>query len=312
MGEFEPDIVRVHVDNIADLKHIQISEEHEPEHFSCRTYTVQTGGAGQVQENTQRYVKILELNPMRKEAAILSLDSTVVLCHSEAQANSQANNVAALPAPDGVPLGAGQNVSVEGTGPLWAVATVATVSRVRLLLISGDHDMGMMWGSGGNAALTVPLLLQGVGANPVIGIGVTGDVTNRLELRANGQIALGAGAVAPDATLTRTGNNSLQVGGVFQTASVSGNFFTSTAGAGLRIKGGANAKIGTGTLVAGTVTIATTAVTAASLIWLCDTSNGANLGILSVGVITPGVSFVVNSNNALDAGTFNWLIIEPG
>lgn len=78
----------------------------------------------------------------------------------------------------------------------------------------------------------------------------------------------------------------------------------------LTIGTGSNASIGTGTLSAGTATISTTAVTASSLVFLTDTSNGANIGTLSVGTITAGTSFVVNSSNALDASTFNWWIVN--
>lgn len=78
----------------------------------------------------------------------------------------------------------------------------------------------------------------------------------------------------------------------------------------LNVTTGTNANAGTGTLSGGTVTISTTAVTASSLIFLTDTSNGANIGTLSVGTKTAGTSFVVNSSNALDASTFNWLIIN--
>jgi hypothetical protein len=89
----------------------------------------------------------------------------------------------------------------------------------------------------------------------------------------------------------------------------SANIQVKTAGYGITIAEGANAKLGSGTLSGGTVTIANTSVTAASIIFLTDTSNGANLGVLSVGVITAGDGFVVNSSNALDSGTFNFLII---
>lgn len=126
------DTVHVHVDNHEDFK-ITRTEEHEPEHFECRTYTVNGTITAQVQQNAQKYVRILELNPLRKEAAILSLDATVVICHSEAQANSVANQIAGLPDPDGVPLGVNQNLSVSGSGPLWAVATVAGVARIAVI-----------------------------------------------------------------------------------------------------------------------------------------------------------------------------------
>lgn len=90
------------------------------------------------------------------------------------------------------------------------------------------------------------------------------------------------------------------------------NLKIGTVGKGLFIKTGSNAKMGTGTLSGGTATIATTAVTSSSIIFLTDTGGGiANIGALSVGTITNGTSFVVDSTNASDASTFNWLIIEP-
>jgi hypothetical protein len=91
-----------------------------------------------------------------------------------------------------------------------------------------------------------------------------------------------------------------------------GQFINATAGAGLSIKTGSNCKMGTGTLASGTATISTTAVTAASLIFLTDTQSGVvNIGILTVSAISAGVSFTVKSSNVLDASTFNWLIMEP-
>lgn len=92
-----------------------------------------------------------------------------------------------------------------------------------------------------------------------------------------------------------------------------GQISVSLAGYGLSVKTGANCKMGVATLAAGTVTVATTAVTAASLIFLSDAGGGvlANIGSLSVGTVTGGTSFVVNSSNVLDTSKVNWLIIEP-
>lgn len=96
-----------------------------------------------------------------------------------------------------------------------------------------------------------------------------------------------------------------------QNTTFNGNVSLGTAGNKLSIKTGTNATAGTGTLSGGTVTIATTAVTASSLIFITDTSSGAtNVGTLRVSAQTAGTSFVVTSSNVLDASTFNWLIIN--
>lgn len=68
---------------------------------------------------------------------------------------------------------------------------------------------------------------------------------------------------------------------------------------------------GSAVLVAGTVTVSTTKVTASSLIFLTDMTAGGTLGILSVGTRVAGTSFVINSVNALDTSTISWLLLEP-
>lgn len=67
---------------------------------------------------------------------------------------------------------------------------------------------------------------------------------------------------------------------------------------------------GTGTLSGGTATITTGRVRSTSRIFLTPTSKSANSGILTVGTIIGGTSFVVNSTNASDANTFNWWVVD--
>ncbi len=93
--------------------------------------------------------------------------------------------------------------------------------------------------------------------------------------------------------------------------SVTGNVNLLSAGNKLLIATGSNASVGTGTLVGGTVTISTTAVTANSLIFLQDTASSiTNVGTLTVSSKSAGTSFTVTSTLALDTSTFNWLIIN--
>jgi hypothetical protein len=67
---------------------------------------------------------------------------------------------------------------------------------------------------------------------------------------------------------------------------------------------------GSATLSAGAVTISTSKVRTGSRVFLTPTSKSANSGILTVGTITNGTSFVVNSTSTSDANTFNWEIIN--
>lgn len=124
-----------------------------------------------------------------------------------------------------------------------------------------------------------------------------GTVLSNLGLRAVGSNY----GISTTGTIALTGNT-IGLGSSTATVTLTGKLASPA--------GGAGAQVGTGTLSSGTVTISTTAVTASSLVFLTDTANGANIGILSVGTKTAGTSFVVNSSNVLDAGTFNWFIIN--
>lgn len=93
---------------------------------------------------------------------------------------------------------------------------------------------------------------------------------------------------------------------------MNGNLTLGTAGNKINITTGSNASIGTATLSGGTVTVSTTAVTASSIIFLTDATTGAltNIGTPTVGTITAGTSFVINSSNVLDTSNINWHIIN--
>jgi len=85
------------------------------------------------------------------------------------------------------------------------------------------------------------------------------------------------------------------------------------------LAGGGGATVGTATLVAGTVTVNTTAVTTSSLIFVSyNTPSGTLAAGLSAPTasITNGTSFVINSLttagmvNTLDLSTVRWWIIN--
>lgn len=99
-----------------------------------------------------------------------------------------------------------------------------------------------------------------------------------------------------------TKNNTLDDG--------SGNLSVGTAGSGLRVKEGSNAKQGTATLTGGTVTVANTSVTASSRIFLTAQDNNST-GALRVSARTAGTSFTITSSNAGDSGVVAYQIFEP-
>ena len=67
---------------------------------------------------------------------------------------------------------------------------------------------------------------------------------------------------------------------------------------------------GTTTLVAGTKTISNTDVRAIDNIVLSRVTSGGVIGTLSVGTITAGVSFVINSSSATDTSVVAWQFIQ--
>ena len=85
------------------------------------------------------------------------------------------------------------------------------------------------------------------------------------------------------------------------------------AGDGLAIKEGSNATMGVATLVAGTVTVSTTKVTANSRIFLSVETLGTVTIATAVAVTgrSAGTSFDITSSDVLDTSDIAWLIVEP-
>ena len=74
---------------------------------------------------------------------------------------------------------------------------------------------------------------------------------------------------------------------------------------------GAAPTTGTATLVAGTASVATTAVTANSRIMLTRNTPGGTVGDLSAPSASRvvGTSFVINSDSGTDTSTVDWMVI---
>ncbi|MFF3416820.1 hypothetical protein ACFYW9_19285 [Streptomyces sp. NPDC002698] len=92
---------------------------------------------------------------------------------------------------------------------------------------------------------------------------------------------------------------------------LSGNIGAYSAGYGIRIREGSNCKMGLTTLVAGTVTVNTTAVGANSRIMLTIQTASGSVGSVYVNNRTAGSSFVIKSTNAADTSTVAWVILDP-
>lgn len=90
-----------------------------------------------------------------------------------------------------------------------------------------------------------------------------------------------------------------------------GDLVLANAGNGIKIKEGTNAKMGAATLVAGTVTVNTTAVAANSRVMLSGQNSSGTHGELTVSARVAGTSFTISSSNAADTRSIAWLILDP-
>jgi hypothetical protein len=79
----------------------------------------------------------------------------------------------------------------------------------------------------------------------------------------------------------------------------------------LEVKDGANKRMGTATLVGGTVTVSNTTVTASTRIFTSRQALGGTAGHLSIGTVVAGTSFIINSSSGTDTSVVAWLLIEP-
>jgi hypothetical protein len=165
-----------------------------------------------------------------------------------------------------------------------------------------------------------------------LGSGITG-VDNTALGYAAGLLATGLRNVfiGKEAGKNETGNDKLYIansstatpliGGDFSTAvltingelDVDGDLVIKTAGDGIKIKTGANATAGVATLVAGTVVVSTTKVTANSIIILTPQILGTITRPVAVGVTarTAGTSFTITSQDVTDTSIIGWVIVEP-
>lgn len=139
------------------------------------------------------------------------------------------------------------------------------------------------------------------------GYAIWADGTSDLNILA-GKLRVGANT-NPSATLDVTGDASV----------TSGNLVMATAGKGLQVKEGSNARMGTATLSSGTVTVSNTSVTASTRIFVSRASANSSTGIgaLAVGTVTASTSFVINalkadaSTETNDVSIVNWVLLEP-
>jgi hypothetical protein len=128
----------------------------------------------------------------------------------------------------------------------------------------------------------------------------------------SGSVALGTDSSGGGATPGVA--NEIRLGTTNQHVVSPGYIDVSTVGQGLRVAEGSNAKQGTATLAAGTVTVANTSVTATSRIFLTNQSLGTvgNPQALAITARTAGTSFTITSASTSDTSVIAYEIFEVG
>lgn len=131
---------------------------------------------------------------------------------------------------------------------------------------------------------------------------VGGDAQDRYRVMSGGFTEWGDGTSARDVNLYRSAANVL---------ATDDDLAFTTLGKSIKVKEGANAKMGVATLVTGAATVNTSAVTATSRIFLTVQTAGGTQGFLRISARNAGVSFTITSTSASETSTVAWLIVEP-
>jgi hypothetical protein len=164
------------------------------------------------------------------------------------------------------------------------------------IVASGDEILKIQgWGADGavyRSAGTLRLVVDGTPAS--------GDMPGRWEFATTP-----AGSATPVTRLVITNAGNLE-----GDATNGGDLAFNRLGKGLKIKEGANARMGLATLVAGTVTVANTSITATTRIFYAVETTGGVQGFLST-TRNAGTDFTINSTSVAETSTVAWMLVEP-
>ena len=179
----------------------------------------------------------------------------------------------------------------------------------------------------GTAALGTVVINPFSANKRALDIRLAGDALSRLRVdmsagTGSGTLIFGNGTIA-DTNLYRGGTDVLQTDDYFvmPTGQSSGKFNLfggtadaldlGTAGGGIAVTEGSNARMGVATLVAGTVVVNNTSVTANTRIFLTAQTTGAAPGALRISARTPATSFTITSSSGTDTSSVAWVMFEP-
>lgn len=227
--------------------------------------------------------------------------------------------------------------SVGGTNLVGSAnPTFTGTSAFSNLSSSGTATLPTIRG-GNNSSSTITIQSTGGSGTSDVMNFQTGPGLNRLQIDTNGNVGIGTlmprtklgivgnigiGTISysnyintapPNGGMLVEGNVGLGTLSPGQALDVGGNIRVSALGSTIWVATGSNACKGQSALSGGTVTVSTTCTpTSSAGIFIADAGGGvlANIGSLSVGTISSGTSFVINSSNVLDSSNVNWWITK--
>jgi|SRR5690242_17543384 len=208
-------------------------------------------------------------------------------------------------------------VDVPNNDSYQMTSVVANSANWTLLGNSSSAVLDVAHGGTGDSTLTNHGVLVGAGTSPItqLSVGATNSVLagstgadpaftttpTVVSLTTTTTVAAGTTVTGGTGVTATTGNITATNGNIVRGTAGNKDVYSSVAST---TTAGANSA-GTVTLAGGTATVSTTAVTASSQIRLYRQGIGATgaaaLGILTLGTVTAGVSFVINAVQAANA-----------
>lgn len=235
-------------------------------------------------------------------------DGTIVYLTDGANFSLRVNNAWVTP---GVAAGEiiGPGVSTQNAVSTWNNLTGTALQNTNLIYNAGILS-GMTGITAGGVNANLAFITNGIG-----GYTFSGGNGLLLNIDNAGGAIVNSFFLKPSTTgnpvqLTIQGdvNQNLIINGNGTGGVITANYFS--ADGGLRVTEVANSKQGVGTLVAGTVTVANTSITATSRIFLTAQDNNS-VGVLRVSARVVGTSFTITSSNNADTGVVAYEIFEP-
>lgn len=191
-------------------------------------------------------------------------------------------------------VGAGSGVGklgVKNTAPAGALANTSNALADGLTSSQSINSTdGLAWSSGTTTSYTAAIENTNTTSPSGLLIKSAAGSTS-----ASGRSFLVVNGTTP--ALVVLNNNKVGIGtqSPAEALDVTGNLQLNTAGNKLIIATGTNAAAGSATLVNGTVTVSSTAVTANSIILITSQNNSGSVGSVKVTGKTPGTSFTITS-----------------